>query len=416
MSAFDYVEIDTVAASDGAGFLMPDYLKGIAEIKAPDSLLLAFTLNAMGGGSISVNANAFNQLVDYPMVRTITISGFAAAGTTSTTILGPTNTFARFKNGSQFYIPSTGEVFRLPASPTSNSLTGIQRGAYFAGAVPSGTQCIFIGQVAEEFGALADPSNDTPGYRTYYVQHMHRSFALTDLAGANQTWAKMPEKVRISRKAAMEFARDINDAWLLGTPGQSDSSISDPYTATLQLYQTGGILFFARKRNHIVPGDVLTFDAVIDAATQVMSVGEPNEKVVHCDRRTYDFIARSAAKMNIARQDTSKRTLDLGIESILIPTMGRSVRFAYDMSIQRVVDARTASDGEYTGMMLILDYSQIAKVSLNGDGVRDGMIELTAKELQRYGSVVNIHSYGGISPGAEEAHGLVDGYTVMEVA
>lgn len=414
MAAFDYVEIDTVAASDNAGFLMPDYLPGIVEISAADSLMLAFTQRAMGGGSISVNANAFNQLIDYPMVRTITISGFANAAATTTTI-AESGAYARFKNGSQFFIPTTGEVFRLPTSPTSNSLTGIQRGT-LAGAVPAGTQVVFIGQTVEEFGALADPSNDTPGFFTCFVQHLQRSFAVSDLSGANQTWAKTPEKIRISRKMAKEFARDINDALLWGYPSQSSSNITDPYTATLQLYQTGGIYYWARLKNHIVPGDILTFDAVIDAATQSMSVGEPTEKVVHCDRRTYDFIAQSAAKMNIARQDASKKSLDLGIESILIPTMGRSIRFAYDGSVQRVVDAKTASNGTYSGMMLILDYSQIAKVTLNGEGVRDGMIELDAKELQRYGAQVTIHSYLGLTPGLREAHALVDGYTVMEVA
>ena len=409
-----FIEIDTVAASDGNGFLEPQYMSRIIKWIAPSKALLLRFMNESVGASFSANANVYRQLINGPINRTITISGFAASTTTSTTIL-EAGAFSRFKNGAEFRVVTTGEVFRLPTSPTSNSLSGIERGT-FAAALPSGTKCTFLGQTAREFDYLAEPANNTPGYRTYVIGHFHRGFALTDLAGKNQTWARMPEKVRINENVAWEFAVDENELLLWGNPSiDTNVETGTAYDGTMTLYTPGGMYFYAKKRNNFIVGDVLTMRGIQNFAGSCMQIGEARSKRIHCDANTIQYIANSAVALNIARQDASKTSLDNNISEILVNVYGERVKFVYDESVQRQSQARMAM-GQPGGIMICLDYSQIQEVNLAAGNIRDGLITQNPEQLGRYGERHVIHAYKGVNPGLEEAHGVCENYDIVRAA
>lgn len=406
MAAFDWVTLDTVAGLDSALFLKPDYMKKILKISPSKALLLRFSQQAMGGASIRAKANAFRQLVQYPMQREVTITGFASGSTTSTSFQ-ETGAYTRYVGSAVFKIPSTGEIFRLTSTPTSNSLTGIQRGlGGLAGPVASGTKCIYLANVAEEFGPLCDPVNTYPGYRTYFVGHMHTALAMSDLSNANQTWGPDKESVRIRADKAEEFAESMNEILMWGNPSQSSVAQTSPYVDTAQLYTPGGIDFYASRRNDMAAGDVLTYDTIVEFAMSLMKVGEPTEKMFHTDSVTMAGIAKIAKNMGIARQPASEKKLALGVDTLAIPVYGRDVTFVYDASVDRQCRALGYS------MVLGLDYSQISPVGL--EGVQGGTIERGPDVLNRYGSQLVIHDYKGLSPGLEEAHGKMWGYTVVD--
>lgn len=410
-----YIEIDTVSALSGNDFLEPQYINKMIEKIAPDKALLLRFMQESMGSTFNASANVYRQLINAPINRTITISGFSDASDTSTTIL-ESGAYSQFKNGASFMVVTTGEVFRLPTAPTSNSLSSIERGSYFAGAVASGTPCIFIGQTAREFDYLADPVQNIPGYRSYYIGHFHRGFALTDLSGKNQTWARMPEKVRIDQDAAWEFAVDVNQQLLWGTPTAStEVQTGGTYDGTMTLYVGGGMYFYAKKRNNFIPGDVLNMKGIQNFVGATMQVGRARSKRIHCDGNTINYVSQFAVQQGIARQDASKRAIVNNVNEIVIPIYGEMAKFVYDAEVDRVSKARIRA-GLPGGIMIALDYSVIQEVNLTGGQVADGMLTQSPEQIGRYGNRYVLHTWKGVNPGLEEAHGVCENYEVVEAA
>jgi hypothetical protein len=331
-------------------------------------------------------ATKFSWLEDRLRTRFDTLNG-AVASTTTTTLTVSHGTYWM-----EHYVglnTRTGEAF-LVQNVTGNVITVVRGTGSTAANMNDADELRIIG-VAKPEGDRSRPArSDNPTKATNYTQIFEEPYAQSGSLMASAFQVSPADWPQQARKAAIEHALDIEDAFLFGkkaliTGGEGERRL------------TGGVLSFISTNQTDAGGDLS--EAEWNAANlQGFRYGS-GSKLVLASGVAVGALNKFPASKIQTRQDES--TYGINVSHYITPF--GSVNLVYHPRLEGT---------KYSGFAIGLDMEQVAYRYLgNDEESRDTHIRQNVQEKDRDGRKDLVFTECGLQLGLEQTHFVLTGIT-----
>lgn len=294
-------------------------------------------------------------------------------------------------------VPRTGEVMSV-TSISTNTLTVVRGfGSSTAAAVNDDEPIYIIGTAAEEGDVSQSPRSQNPTKYDNYTQIFKHSIAASAswLSSSNESsphdW---PYQVR---KNMIEHLKDIEGAFLFGSPGTSTGADGGPRRST------GGLLYYYTANNQAAGGtlDETEWETFLRTITRYGS----KKKVIFVSRLVASVLnSYAVGKLQVVNA-SQNNTYGVAISEFLSPH-GSAKIVVHDM----------LEGATWGGYAIAVDFANgnTAYRYLNGDGpggARDTQVYPNREENDRDGRRDEIITECGLQAGLASTGGVLTGVT-----
>lgn len=358
---------------------------------APITVILK-SINSMGSRARATDVK-FSWHVDQLETRFDAVNNGAGYASNATSVV--------VDNGELFAaedlvrVPRTGEVMSV-TSISTNTLTVVRAfGSSTAAALVDDDPLYIIGTAAEEGDTSQAPRSANPTKYDNYTEIFKHSIAATAswLTSSNESsphdW---PHQVK---KNMIEHLRDIEGAFLFGSPGTSTGADGGPRRST------GGFLHYYTSNNQAAGGtlDEAEWETFLRTITRYGS----KKKTVFVSRLVASVLNNYAASKLQTRVEGNTYGVDV--------TQFQSVHGRVNIVVHDMLEGTV-----WGGYALALDFNNgnIKYRYLDGDGpgeARDTKVYTSREENDRDGRRDEIITEAGLQPGEPRTGGLLTGVT-----